>query len=104
LFGIDTASASSAIPYSVAKAAINHLTKFIAKHAGPEIRSNAIAPGLIMTPRTENFEEAVHKFKHRTPLKRTGNPEDIAELVLAIIKSNYINGEVILADGGFATV
>jgi len=45
--GIDPASASSAIPYSVAKAAINHLTKFLAKHCGPEIRANAIAPGLI---------------------------------------------------------
>jgi ketoreductase RED2 len=101
--GIDPASASSAIPYSVAKAAINHLTKFLAKHCGPEIRANAIAPGLIMTPRTENFDEAVEKFKSRTPLKRTGAPEDIAELVLAIIKSNYINGEIILADGGFST-
>ena len=102
--GIDPASASSAIPYSIAKAAINHLTKFLAKHCGPEIRANAIAPGLIMTPRTENFDEAVEKFKSRTPLKRTGAPEDIAELVLAIIKSNYINGEIILADGGFSTI
>jgi ketoreductase RED2 len=101
--GIDPASASSAIAYSVAKAAINHLTKFIAKHAGPRVRANAIAPGLIMTPRTENFDEAVNKFKQRTPLQRTGVPEDIAELVLAVIKSNYINGEVILADGGFST-
>ena len=101
--GMDPASASSAIPYSVAKAAINHLTKFLAKHCGPEIRANAIAPGLIMTPRTENFDEAVDKFKTRTPLKRTGMPEDIAELAIAIIKSNYINGEIILADGGFST-
>ncbi|WP_158618850.1 SDR family NAD(P)-dependent oxidoreductase [Legionella qingyii] len=102
--GIDPASASSAIPYSIAKAAINHLTKFLAKHCGPEIRANAIAPGLIMTPRAENFSEAVNKFKNHTPIKRVGKPEDIAELVLAIIKSNYINGEIILADGGFSTV
>ena len=57
--GIDPASASSGIPYSVAKAAINHLTKFLAKECGPEIRANGIAPGLILTPRTENFYEAV---------------------------------------------
>ena len=80
------------------------MTKFIAKHAGPNIRANAIAPGLIMTPRTVDFEEAVNKFKKNTPLKRTGVPHDIAELVLAIIKSNYINGEVMLADGGFSTM
>ncbi|MCP3680530.1 MAG: SDR family oxidoreductase [Gammaproteobacteria bacterium] len=103
--GIDPASASkNLMPYSVAKAAINHLTKFLAKHCGPEVRANAIAPGLIMTPRTENSDEAVDKFKSRSPLKRTGVPADIAELVIAIIKSNYINGEIILVDGGFSTV
>lgn len=100
--GIDAASATSAIPYSVAKAAINHLTKFLAKHCGPEIRANAIAPGLIVTPRTENFHEATDNFNKGTPLHRLGHPEDIAELVIAIIKSNYMNGEVILADGGFS--
>jgi ketoreductase RED2 len=57
-----------------------------------------------MTPRTENFDEAVNKFKTRAPLKRTGTPKDIAEFVVAIIKSDYINGEIILVDGGFATV
>lgn len=104
--GIDPAGASSSVPlpYSVAKAAINHLTKFLAKHCGPEVRANAIAPGLIMTPRMENFPEAVNKFTSRTPLKCAGTPNDIAELVLAIIKSSYINGEVILADGGFSVV
>lgn len=83
---------------------VNHLTKFLAKHCCPEMRANAIAPGLIVTPRTGNFDEAVTKFKNQTPLKRTGEPSDIAELVIAINKSNYINGEVILADGGFSTM
>jgi ketoreductase RED2 len=102
--GVDPASASSVMPYGVAKAAINHLTKFLAKHCGPEIRANAIAPGVIMTPRTEKFEEALNKFKTKTPLKRIGEPKDIAELALAVIRSNYINGEVILADGGFSVM
>lgn len=102
--GIDPASGSSSIAYSVSKAAINQLTKYLAKHCGPEIRANAIAPGVIMTPRTENFDAAVNKFKTRTPLKRIGAAKDIAEFVVAIIKSDYINGEIILVDGGFATV
>lgn len=102
--GINPASASSGIPYAVSKAAINHLTKFIAKYAGPEVRANAVAPGLIITPRTENFDEAISKFQERTPLKRTGTPNDIAEIVLGILRSHYINGETISVDGGFSVL
>ncbi len=101
--GSDPATVSSAIPYAVSKAALNYLTKLLAKELGPEIRVNAIAPGLIITPRTQDFTVAIEKFEKRTPLKRTGEPNDIAELVIAIIKSNYINGEIIVADGGFST-
>lgn len=93
-----------ALPYAVAKSAINYLTKLLAKELGPNIRVNAIAPGLIITPRTEDFAVAIEKFETRTPLKRVGVPNDIAELVIAIIKSNYINGEIIVADGGFSVV
>ena len=101
--GSDPATVSSAIPYAVSKAAMNYLTKLLAKELGPEIRVNAIAPGLIVTPRTKYFTIAIEKFERRTPLKRTGEPNDIAELVIAIIKSNYINGEIIVADGVFST-
>lgn len=100
--GLNPASPSSGIPYAVSKAAIDHLTKLIAKYAGPQVRANTIAPGLIITPRTENFDEAISKFQNRTPLKRSGTPNDIAELVLAILRSNYINGETISVDGGFS--
>ena len=100
--GNDPAAVSSAMPYAVSKAAINYLTKLLAKELGPEIRVNAIAPGLIITPRTENFQVAIEKFETKTPLKRTGEPNDIAELVIALIKSNYINGEIVTIDGGFS--
>lgn len=100
--GNDPAAVSSAIPYAVAKAAMNYLTKLLAKELGTEIRVNAIAPGLIITPRTEDFQVAIEKFETKTPLKRTGEPDDIAELVIAMIKSNYINGEIVAVDGGFS--
>ncbi|MCE3238004.1 MAG: 3-oxoacyl-[acyl-carrier protein] reductase [Gammaproteobacteria bacterium] len=102
--GSDPGAVSSAMPYAVAKSAINYLTKLLAKELGPSIRVNAVAPGLILTPRTEDFSVAIEKFENRTPLKRVGEPNDIAELVIAIIKSNYINGEIIVADGGFSVV
>lgn len=102
--GLDAAAATSSTPYAICKAALNHMTKLLAKELGPEIRVNAVAPGLIKTPRTHDFKAAIDKFTQRTPLKRVGEPEDIAEIVLALIKSNYINGEVIVVDGGFSTV
>ena len=101
--GDNPAAVSSAIPYAVSKAAINYLTKLLAKELGPEIRVNAIAPGLIITPRTKDFTVAIDKFEKRTPLKRTGEPNDIAELAVALIKSNYVNGEIVVVDGGFST-
>lgn len=101
--GIDTAAVSSGMPYAVSKAALNYLTRLLAKELGPEIRVNAIAPGLIVTPRTKNFSVAIEKFEKKTPLKRVGVPNDIAEIAIAIIKSNYINGEIIVVDGGFST-
>lgn len=100
--GINPASISSGIPYAIAKVSIDHLTKCIAKFSGPEVRANSIAPGLILTPRTENFNEAILKFEERTPLKRSGSPDDIAEMTLAILRSSYINGETISVDGGFS--
>lgn len=101
--GDDPAAVSTAFPYAVSKAALNHLTKLLAKDLGPTIRVNAIAPGVIKTPRTKGFTVAVEKFEKRTPLKRTGDPNDVAELVVATIKSNYINGEIIVVDGGYST-
>jgi ketoreductase RED2 len=102
--GMDPASAASGIAYSIAKAAINYLTKLLAKECGPEVRVNAVAPGLTMTPRTSGSEDFVNHFIPKIPVKHAGTPEDIAEFVLAIIKSNFINGEIILVDGGFAVV
>lgn len=100
--GTDAAASTSSVPYAVCKAGLNHLTKLLAKELGPEIRVNAIAPGLTMTPRAQEFKVAIDKFTQRTPLKRLGAPEDIAEIALALIKSNYINGEIVVVDGGFS--
>lgn len=102
--GTDAAAATSSVPYAICKAGVNHMTKLLAKELGPEIRVNAIAPGLINTPRTQDFKAAIDKFTEHTPLKRVGDPEDIAEIALALIKSNYINGEIVVVDGGFSVV
>ncbi len=64
----------SSIPYAVSKAGVNHLTLLLANVLGPEIRVNAVAPGLVDTPWTADWHD-VRKYVHSTtPLKRSGIP------------------------------
>ncbi len=90
----------SSIPYAVSKAALNHMTVLLANVLGPEIRVNAVAPGLIDTPWTETWDEIRAAVRATTPLKRSGLPEDVAEATLGLLRSTYTTGEVLLVDGG----
>ncbi|MEU6124417.1 SDR family oxidoreductase [Streptomyces sp. NPDC047123] len=93
----------SSIPYAVSKAAVNHMTKLLAKTLGPAVRVNAVAPGMIDTPWFDGVEgigAAMEEVAGRLPLGRVGRPEDIAEAVLDLIGASYITGEVLLVDGG----
>lgn len=90
----------SSVPYSVSKAALNQLTRLMANQVGPEVRVNAVAPGLIATPWTEDWDEAHQRVKERAPLQRSGLPEDIAIATLGLIASAYATGQVLAVDGG----
>ena len=90
----------SSIPYAVSKAAINHLTRLMAKSLGPEVRVNAVAPGLIRTPWTEDWEDIHNAVSGLAPLRRSGEPDDVASIVVALASSDYTTGEVVLVDGG----
>jgi ketoreductase RED2 len=93
-------AAGSSIPYAVSKAAVNHLTKLLANVLGPEIRVNAVAPGLIDTPWTADWDAIRASVRERAPLQRSGTPDDIARAALLLTASSYSTGEVLLADGG----
>jgi ketoreductase RED2 len=93
-------AAGSSIPYAVSKAALNHLTRLLANVLGPEIRVNAVAPGLIDTPWTADWDAIRASVRERAPLQRSGTPEDIARAALLLTQSSYSTGEVLLADGG----
>lgn len=90
----------SSLPYAVSKAALNHLTVLLANVSGPEVRVNAVAPGLVATPWTETWD-TLHKVVADTaPLARSATAEDVAEVVVALVRSSYVTGEVVLVDGG----
>ncbi|MEU6983456.1 glucose 1-dehydrogenase [Streptomyces sp. NPDC046324] len=93
----------SSIPYAVSKAAVNHMTKLLAKTLGPDVRVNAVAPGFIDTPwfdGVEGADEAKARVAGAVPLRRVGRPEDIAGAVFDLTNAAYITGEVLLVDGG----
>ena len=92
--------AGSSIPYAASKAALNHLTALLANVTGPEVRVNAVAPGLIDTPWTADWDAVRAAVTARAPLGRSGRPDDVAVTVLGVIASPYMTGQVILVDGG----
>ncbi len=93
--------------YSASKAGIIGFTKSIAKELGSRnIRSNAIAPGFIITEMTAKLPEDVRKtWEQQIPLRRGGTPEDVANttLFLASDLSTYVSGQVINVCGGMQT-
>jgi len=92
----------SSIPYAVSKAALNHLTVLLANVLGPEIRVNAVAPGLIDTPWTADWDQLREVVRSVAPLKRTGTAEDVAAACSGLIHSRYTTGQVLVVDGGMA--
>jgi pteridine reductase len=87
--------------YSIAKAGVIMLTKSLARELGPEVRVNAIAPGVILWPESSLDEMSKQRIVSRTPLKRSGEPDDIARTALFLIRdAGFITGQVLAVDGG----
>jgi ketoreductase RED2 len=90
----------SSIPYAASKAALSHMTVLLANVLGPEIRVNAVAPGLVDTPWTADWDLVRSFVQAQAPLARTGTPQDIAEVILSLVTARYVTGEIVLVDGG----
>ena len=93
--------------YAASKAGIIGFTKSIALELGSRnIRSNAVAPGFIETEMTDQLDEkTVQGWRDAIPLKRGGQPEDVADacVYLGSDMSTYVSGQVIQVDGGMLT-
>jgi len=110
---VNSASISAAIAftrsahYCAAKAGVASLTRCIALEYGPiGVRCNSIAPGIIQTDMTKpalSNEATMADWMRRIPLKKLGQPEDVAEVVLWLASddSRYVTGDMIFVDGGW---
>jgi ketoreductase RED2 len=94
----------SSIPYAASKAALHHQTRLLAGVLGPEIRVNAVAPGLVDTPWTADWHQARAGIKALSPMKGVPQPEDVAAVALTQVTSPLVTGEVWVVDGGVGLV
>ncbi len=86
-------------PYCVSKGGLITLTKALARDLAPKVLANAIAPGPVLLP--PNFsEEEKKQIARKTLLGRIGTPEDIANAVVFLLENDFINGTVLVVDGG----
>lgn len=101
-----TRPSGSSIPYAVSKAALDHLTRLLAKAMGPKVRVNGIAPGYIDTERTRvpAAKSLCDKLMELAPLGRPGEAKEIAEAVLGIVNCHFMTGSIVTVDGGASLV
>jgi NAD(P)-dependent dehydrogenase (short-subunit alcohol dehydrogenase family) len=89
--------------YNVTKAALIHLTRTLAADLAPGVRVNAIAPGLVKTDFARAlWEPAEEAIARRMPLRRLGDPDDIANAALFLVSdlASWITGQTLVVDGG----
>ncbi len=90
----------SSIPYCVSKAGIISITRSLALTQAPDIRVNAVAPGVVDTRWVVGHEAFVEKGREATPLKRVAAPEDVAATILGLVLSEFVTGQTVVVDGG----
>jgi len=102
LMGIEPHATS--LSYGVTKAAVHALTKNLVKFLTPyNIRVNAVAPGFVDTEWQKNKPEEIRRsIEQKIALGRFCRPEEIAEVYKMLIENNYLNGEIIVVDGGYS--
>lgn len=91
----------SSIAYSASKAAAISINKSLARVLAPDVRVNAVAPGIVQTRWVEGQDAHIARLAEGTPLKRIAVPEDIAEIAYSLIAhAGFVTGQTIVVDGG----
>ena len=91
----------SSIAYAASKAAAISVTKSLAHALAPDVRVNAVAPGVVRTRWVDGHEDHVERLGSGTPLGRVALPEDVAEAVVGLIRGgDFVTGQTLVVDGG----
>ena len=90
----------SSIPYAASKGALNTMTKSLARALAPEVRVNAVAPGIIDTRWVNDRREFLDSAVEITPLRRAATAEDVGEGIIHLLQATFTTGEVLVIDGG----
>jgi pteridine reductase len=87
--------------YCMSKAALAMMTRALARDLAPAVRVNGVAPGAVLWPETGKSQADRQQLIERTPLRRTGTPEDVAAAVLWLLAdASFVTGEIVRVDGG----
>jgi 3-oxoacyl-[acyl-carrier protein] reductase len=101
---VQTGGANGAGPYAAARGALQVLTRTLARELAPQVRVNAIMPGVIETRHHEVFStpERMEEYRRQTPLGRNGTAEEVAQAVLflACDASSFLTGALLDINGG----
>ena len=89
--------------YTLSKAALESLTRILARALAPTIRVNAIAPGFVLQSDIVSDDEWQRLIK-RIPLKRPAQTEEIASALVFLLRNEYITGQTIVVDGGYSLI
>lgn len=93
------------LTYTIAKAGLWTLTQGLAQELGPSVRVNGVAPGAILIPDAPENQPGHQAMIEKTPLQRSGNPEEIARSVrFLLLEASYITGQILPVDGGRSVV
>jgi ketoreductase RED2 len=93
----------SSTAYGMAKAAMNNLTLDLARNFR-SVRVNAVAPGLVATPWTADWDDLHQGVAAMIPAGRSATPVDVSKAILACIDNQYVTGQVFVVDGGTTIV
>jgi 3-oxoacyl-[acyl-carrier protein] reductase len=101
---VQTGGANGAGPYAIAKGGLRVMTRTLAKELAPQVRVNAVMPGVIETPHHDRFTDPARMvaYTQETPLRRNGKADEVAQAItfLASDAASFITGAILDINGG----